>query len=228
MLSRLEAFFRSSIGKKALMAASGLLLIGFLLVHLAGNLTLFADRSGNAFAAYAEKLAGLGAIVLVAELGLLLLFVAHVGLGMRTALQNREARPERYKDLAPKGQRTWSSMTMIASGAFVLVFVVVHVLDFRLADFDLLGHPDPQALPRMVVERLASPVGALIYLVGVGVLGFHVWHGFQSLVQTLGLRHARYVGLVRGIGIALAVVIGLGFAAFPIVFVLLGDAWFKS
>lgn len=227
MLSRLGAFLRSSLAKKALMAATGLALIGFLIAHLAGNLTLFVDRKGEAFTNYAQGIEDLGLLVLVAEVVLLVLFVVHIGLGMRTAIENREARPVRYKDLAPKGQRTWSSMTMIASGAVVLVFIVIHVLDFRLSGSPL-EHPDPQALPRMVVERLTSPIGATIYLVGVVVLGFHLWHGFQSLMQTLGLRDARYAGLIRGIGMALALILGAGFAAFPIVFAILGTDWFQG
>lgn len=227
MLSRLGAFLRSSLGKKALMAATGLALIGFLIAHLAGNLTLFFDRKGEAFTNYAQGIEDLGLLVLVGELALLVLFVVHIGLGMRTALENREARPARYKDLAPKGKRTWSSMTMIASGAVVLVFVVIHVLDFRLTGSPL-EHPDPRELPKMVIARLASPIGAGIYLVGVTVLGFHLWHGFQSLMQTLGLCDSRYSALIRGIGIALALTLGAGFAAFPIVFAILGTSWFQS
>jgi succinate dehydrogenase / fumarate reductase cytochrome b subunit len=219
MLSRCGAFVRSSIGRKALMALSGLLLIGFVIAHVAGNLTLYADSQGEHFDAYAQKLDDLGPLKLLAEVGLLALFTAHIALGMRTALENREARPERYKDLAPKGQRTWSSMTMIATGSVVLVFLVIHVLDFRL------GMRDPKGLAAMVVQRLSAPLGAGIYLVGVTLLGVHLWHGFQSLMQTLGLRNSRYAPAIKTIGMVLALGLGAAFATFPICCFLWHGKW---
>lgn len=225
--NRWAAFVRSSVGKKSLMAVTGLLLIAYLVEHLIGNLNLFADRTGAKFTGYVEFLSGYGWMLDVAEVGLLALFVAHIALGMRTALENREARPVRYKELAAKGRRTWSSMSMIVTGAIVLVFLVIHLFDFRLEGSPFV-RPDAKELPRRVVERLASPLGAGIYLVGVAVLGVHLWHGFQSLMQSLGLRDSRYAGLIRGLGMALALVLGAGFAAFPIVFAILGHSWFKS
>lgn len=210
MLSRCGAFLRSSIGKKSLMAVTGAALIGFVIAHVAGNLQLFTDSKGEHFDAYAKQLDDFGKLKLLGEFGLLALFVAHIALGMRTALENREARPARYKDLAPKGNRTWSSMSMIVTGSVVLVFLVIHVLDFRLA------MRDPQGLAYMVVHRMSGPVGAGIYLVGVIVLGVHLWHGFQSLFQSLGLKNPSYAGLIKGAGSVLAVVIAGLFALFPI------------
>jgi succinate dehydrogenase / fumarate reductase cytochrome b subunit len=93
----------------------------------------------------------------------------------------------------------------------VLVFLVVHLIDFRFAE----RHPD--GLAHMVVQRLAGPLGAVVYLVGVVALGVHLWHAVQSVFQTLGLYHPRYRPMVIKAGWAVAVLVGLGFATFPLV-----------
>ena len=209
MLERLGAFLRSSIGKKSLMSATGLALIGFLVAHLAGNLSLFADETGESFDAYAELLES-NPLLPFAEIGLLLLFVVHIALGLRAASENREARQTRYKELASHGNRTFSSMSMIVTGLVVLVFVVIHVWDFRFTT------RDPEGLAFMVVSRLASPAGAIIYTVGVLALGVHLWHAWQSSLQTLGVSHGTYTAALRRFGYGLAVVLGVGFAAFPV------------
>lgn len=219
MISRFGAFLRSSIGKKALMAVTGLLLIGFLIAHVVGNLSLYADSDGASFNAYAQKLEDLGPLKIIAEVGLVLLFVAHIALGLRTAAENREARPARYKDLAPKGGRTAASMTMLVTGVVVLIFLIIHVIDFRLADFSKVG------LANLVVERLSSPIGAGIYFVSMGFLGLHLWHAFQSLFQTLGFRHPAYAPTIKLLGSTLAIVIATLFATFPVLCMMFKGQW---
>jgi succinate dehydrogenase / fumarate reductase cytochrome b subunit len=108
---------------------------------------------------------------------------------------------------------------MIVSGAVVLVFLIVHLLDFRLAE------RDPAGLAAMVVRRLSTPLGATIYLVGVGVLGVHLWHAFQSALQTLGLRAGAYAPLIRGVGMVVAVALAIVFATFPVMCALFEGAW---
>jgi succinate dehydrogenase / fumarate reductase cytochrome b subunit len=224
MTSRLQTFLRSSIGKKLLMDLTGLSLIGFLVVHLAGNLTLFVDSDGSAMAAYAQKLADLGPLLWIAEAGLLLLFVVHIGLGMRAAMENREARPSRYKDAAPKGGRSAASVTMIATGVVIGIFVVIHVIDFRLMK-GLLAHPDPATLAKDVVARLSTPLGASIYFIAMVALGVHLWHACQSALQTLGLRHPAYDACIRKTGAGLAVVVAGLFAAFPVLCLIYKGNW---
>jgi succinate dehydrogenase / fumarate reductase cytochrome b subunit len=224
MMSRLQVFLRSSIGKKLLMALTGLFLIGFLVAHLAGNLTLFADSDGGAMAAYAQKLADLGPLLWIAEIGLFALFIVHLGLGMRAAMENRDARPARYKDATPKGGRSPASVTMIATGVVILIFLVVHLIDFRLAD-GVLAHPQPATLAKVVVDRLSSPLGAAIYFLAMLALGLHLWHAFQSALQTLGLRHPAYDRSIRNFGAALAVVVAGLFAAFPVLCLIYKGDW---
>ncbi|MBM3991769.1 MAG: succinate dehydrogenase cytochrome b subunit [Planctomycetes bacterium] len=219
MFSRFGAFLRSSIGKKSLMAVTGLLLILFLCAHVVGNLTLYADSDGAKFNAYAAQLEALGPLKLVAEVGLVALFGVHIALGMRAILENSEARPARYKDLAPKGNRTFASMSMSITGLVVLAFLVLHIVDFRLADFS------EQGLAALVVERLSSPLGGTIYFVSMAFLGVHLWHAFQSAIQTLGMRHPSYAPTIALIGRALAVALAVAFASFPVLLLATGGQW---
>lgn len=208
MFHRLGCFLRSSIGRKFLMSLTGAALMGFVLVHLLGNLTLFADTSGSAFDRYAHALES-NPLLPLAEIGLVVLFVVHIALGIRLALDNRDARQARYKELQAHGGRTLASLTMPVTGVLILIFLIVHLLDFRLAE------RDPDGLAAMVVARLQSPLAALVYVVGVLALGVHLWHAFQSAFQSLGLFHPRYRDLIRNAGRAFAVLVAVGFAAFP-------------
>lgn len=220
-MSRLGIFLQSSIGKKLLMSITGLLLIGFLVAHVAGNLLLFTDQDGSNFDAYAKALED-NPLLPIAELGLAALFGAHIYLGLRTAYENREARKSRYKRVASHGNRTVSSVTMIVTGSVVLVFLIIHIIDFRLAE------RSPDGLSAMVVERLASPLGAAVYLLGVGALGVHLWHAFQSVFQSLGLHHPRYRPAIRMAGYGVAVLLGGGFALFPVLLFAKPDAWAQT
>jgi succinate dehydrogenase / fumarate reductase cytochrome b subunit len=200
------------------MSLSGILLILFLVGHVAGNLTLFADDTGATFDKYAHTLRSNPLLPLV-EIGLAALFLVHIGLGLRTALENRQARHTRYKLLESHGNRTWSAITMVITGSMVLVFLVIHLLDFRVA-----AGPEDDLAP-MVVARLSSPIGAAIYFVGVGALGVHLWHAFQSLFQTLGVHHPRYRPLIQRVGYGVAGVFALLFWLFPTFCMLQPDRW---
>lgn len=206
----LTRFLRSSIGKKISMALTGLLLVGFLVSHLLGNLTLFADDTGQRFADYAAGLRSFGPLLWVAELVLLALFLAHIGFAVQVTLDNRRARPQRYAVNASRGSKTLASSTMWLSGAVVLLFVIVHLVNFR---FD---GAFPESPAPLVKRTLSSPLVASVYLVGIAALTLHLSHAIQSALQTLGLNHPRWNPLRRRLSVALALVLGLGFAAFPI------------
>jgi len=220
MLSWLGRFYSSSIGRKWAMALSGLALIGFLVVHLAGNLTLYADDTGATFRAYERALESQGPLLLVAEAGLLALFVAHIAMGLRVTLQNREARETRYRIRASMGKSTFASRTMIVTGLLIAVFLVIHIIDFRGAK--LLGAERVADMAGAVKHRLASPLGAGIYLVGVTALGLHLSHAFQSAFQTLGLSHPKYTPMIEKLGLLIAVLLFVGFASFPIILFISG------
>ena len=210
--------FSSSLGQKYIMAASGLLLVGFLVVHLAGNLLIFKGQDGSAFDSYASTLES-SPLLPLAEIGLGLLFTVHVATALRVSFRNREARSQGYAVRADLGRKTLASGSMLVTGLVVLVFLAVHLYDFRIGK--LLVEPQP-SLAGLVRKRLATPLGACIYLVGVAALSLHLRHAFRSAFQSLGANHPHLNPILEKAGIAAAVVLGLGFAAFPLVILLTG------
>lgn len=209
MLPRIGQFLASTIGKKVVMSLTGLMLVGFLVAHLAGNLLFFKDAEHAAFDSYAHALE-VNPLLPLAEIGLLVLFVTHLFLAFLTTRGNREARKTRYAIQASRGERTLASSSMLITGLIVLVFVVIHLLDFRLRERAADG------LGAMLARRLSEPVGAGIYLVGVAALGLHLSHAVRSALQTLGANHPRFNAAIQRGSLLLAIVLFLGFAAFPV------------
>jgi len=192
-----------------LMALTGLALIGFLIVHLAGNLTFYADADGTAFDNYAETL-GSNPLIPLAELGLIVLFVAHIVLGIRVTAQNRLARKGGYAVRKAHGGRTPGSSTMVVTGLVILLFLALHLFHFRLQKEEGIS------FAKLMREELSQPLGAGAYLVGMIALGLHVSHAFKSALQTLGLNHPKYTPILDKVSVALAVIVAVGFASFPI------------
>jgi len=211
-MSRFGDALASSVGKKALMALTGLLLVGFLVEHLHGNLKLLEDPSGESFDDYVRFLQGFGPLLLAAEIGLALLFLAHVYLALRLTLENIQARDHRYVVRRSRGGATFGSLSMFYTGALILGYLLKHVYDFR---FDSRFFADPDALVKATLSR---PGHALLYFVASIVLGIHLSHGFQSAFQSMGINHPRWTPLITITGRILAVLFATAFAAFPIYF----------
>jgi len=192
------------------MACTGLLLIGFLIAHLAGNLSLY--KGEGAFDEYAHFIGGLEVLPL-AEAGLALLFLVHIYMAVRTTIENRSARPIKYGITGTHGKKTASSTTMFLTGLVILGFLIKHLWDFRLhkAAFEV-------APEEVVRTTLGQPLTAVVYLLGVTALGLHLFHAFASAFQTLGVNHPKYTPALTWIGRVLAVVVALGFASFPLIF----------
>lgn len=210
----------SSIGKKFVMGITGLLLCGFLVVHLAGNLLLFANDGGKTFNLYAETIHSKQQLVYIAEAGLLALFLAHIYLAFTTNRENRIARRESYAVKvnkyegrpSPIAADTW----MFVSGAVILAFVLLHLVDIRLEKRFDLEYPADAGKFGIVVAVLQNPISRAVYIVGSIFLGFHLLHGFTSAFQSLGMNHPKYNKMIKIVGAIFAIVIGLGFASLPI------------
>lgn len=213
------------------MGITGLLLCGFLVTHLAGNLLLFVGA--DAYNEYAHALHSKGALLLVAEIGLLLLFLCHIYLAFATTKENRAARgPVRYSKSNSKIEdrtidaRFTPSSWMFVSGAVVLGFVLMHLYDFRFemrGDIDYTGttelHGEQVADAFGKAERiLATPFTKVVYGIGCLFLGWHLGHGFSSAFQSLGVNHPKWNPIIRYAGIAFAIIVAAGFAAFPALF----------
>lgn len=202
----------SSVGKKIVMGLTGLLLVGFLVEHLHGNLKLIEDPSGAAFEEYVSFLQGFGPLLKVAEVGLALLFLSHIYLALRLTLENVQARRQKYVVRNSRGASTIGSVSMFWSGALILGFLIKHLLDFRLSE-SFFEDPSGE-----VARKLSSPGQAVVYLGISFVVGLHLSHGFRSALQSLGANHPRWNTILERLGKAVAVLLAVGFAAIPIFF----------
>jgi len=198
----------TSIGKKLMMAITGLSFIGFLMAHLAGNLTIYGGK--DAFNSYAQKLHSLGPLLKVAEIVLLVFALAHVMTGVWLFYQNYNARPEKYAVKKTGGGRTIGSRTMPYTGLFLLVFVILHLSNFTFAD------KSQTTIYEIVSNTFANPFYVMFYIVAMTVAAIHVSHGFWSAFQSLGINHSKYIPIIMVLSIVFAVVVGIGFGFLPI------------
>ena len=197
--------FSSPIGKKLGMALTGLILYGFLVGHLLGNLLLLKGDGGQAFNAYAEFLIN-HPLIIPAELFLVVVFLLHVYLAISVTRENRRARPVGYQTTQSVGGRSFASYTMIYSGVIVLVFLVLHLKTFKYGDkaggtlYDL-------------VSSTFQQTGYMVwYAIAMVVLGFHLWHAFHSALQTLSVRSEK----IKSLGLFLCLALALGFGFLPV------------
>jgi succinate dehydrogenase / fumarate reductase cytochrome b subunit len=203
-----------------LMAATGLLLLGFLAFHLEGNLLLYAGP--EPFNEHSNALVT-NPLVYLAEAGLLFLFVAHFVSGILVYRNSAAARPEAYQHKRWAGHsshKTWASTTMILSGLVVLVFVPVHLWTFKFGTYYASAtHPEVRDLYKLVIEEFHKPGYVLWYLFAMIVIGFHLWHGFGSAFESLGVHYRKPL---RRFGEALALLIAAGFVSIPLAVYFMG------
>jgi succinate dehydrogenase / fumarate reductase, cytochrome b subunit len=200
--------FTSSVGKKWLMALTGLSFIGFLVMHLLGNLTLYGG--GDSFNAYAVKLHSLGVILRVAEWGLLLFAAIHIITGITLFLENRQARPVSYSVKKRAGGRSLGSATMPYTGVLLFIFVVFHLLNFHFVD------KSQTTIFQIVSAAFKNPYYVGAYVAAMIIAAIHVSHGFWSAFQTLGANHPKYMPAIQIIGIVFSIIVGIGFGSLPI------------
>lgn len=226
----------TSVGRKVVMAITGLLLCGFLVVHLAGNLLLHAPDGGKSYNEYAHALHKQAALLAVAEVGLFALFIAHIVIALKITGENRAARKSAYAmrqskqegRVAIEGVRP--DLFMALSGAVVLGFLILHLMDFRFEMREATFYEGANGKPlepydkAMALLSSSNMITIVGYTLGSLALLAHLAHGFQSAFQTLGINHPKYTPLIKKIGLVFAFVIGLGFATFPISGFLKGGA----
>ncbi|PLX84089.1 MAG: succinate dehydrogenase/fumarate reductase cytochrome b subunit [Desulfuromonas sp.] len=210
----------STVGRKLLMAVSGLMLVGFITVHLMGNLSVFAGA--DAINIYAEKLHSLGPLVWVFRLAMLGLFAVHIGFGIQLSMENRRANPESYA-IKQKLKTTFAAESMLYTGLVLLAFLIYHLLHFtvQITNPEISAHQLPlDAAMRldvfsMVVMSFQKVFIALVYIVAMCALFLHLSHGLSSWVQTLGWNNGESQDKVVLIGRLVAVVFGLAYIAIP-------------
>jgi succinate dehydrogenase cytochrome b subunit len=209
-VSRLGALWSSAIGKKALMAATGVILFLYVFFHLLGNLQVFAGP--ELINRYASLLRVAPLLLWTVRAILLVALVVHAVAGAQLYLTAREARPVRYQDFRPMNSST-ASRTMIWSGLLILAFVIYHLLDLTV------GVVNPSFregdVYHNVLATFGRGAGVLAYVIAMIALGFHLWHGLWSLFQSLGFANRRITPGIKRFAAAVAVILTLGFSSIP-------------
>ena len=221
-MNLLGSLFHSSIGKKFLMALTGLVLVGFVTGHLVGNLQIFLPPAK--INAYGHMLESLGAGLWAIRGFLLACVVIHIWLAFKLTAENRAARPQDY-GVGHTNRATLASRIMLRSGIVVLVFLVYHLWHFTLRvqhpewsehTFRLADGTMVRDVYRMAVQGFSSAGISFFYILGVGLLAYHLNHGLVSMFQSFGLKNERWtVGLERA-SLAYCWLYFLGNAAIPL------------
>ncbi len=221
-MSWVTVTLNSSIGKKVIMSLTGLFLISFLLIHMIGNLQLLNNDNGEAFNLYALFMTTNPVIKTISIL-LYSSFLIHIIYAIVLTIHNRRARPVKYAYEKPGATSSWASRNMGLLGAFIFLFLVIHLRTFWYEmHWGQIGTVDYNGvvvkdLYTVVTTTFAIPWYTGLYVLSMALLAFHLAHGFQSAFQTLGLEHKKYTPLVKFVGLAFSVVVPALFALQPIV-----------
>lgn len=206
----------ASVGKKQMMAITGLLLCGFLLTHLLGNLTLLIGP--EAFNKYSHALTS-NPLIYAAEVGLLLLFLSHIAMAFKVVIENKKARPVQYYQYTKSGRgATFASNTMAYSGLIALVFLVFHILGLKYGVYytTIIDNVEMRDIYRTTVEYFKDPTHVFAYIMAMCALGVHTSHGFWSAFQTLGFNHPKYTNKIKCASSLYGFFIAIGFSLFPV------------
>jgi len=219
----IASFWKSSIGKKILVALTGIILLLFLPGHLIGNLLVFLGPDAiNAYGVWLHELAHGGA-VWIARFGLLAAFGLHIVLTIQLTAANRAARP--HYAFPGTIQASGSSRIMIWSGLTILAFVIYHLLHYtvRIAqDFSgpaymtTLEGEEVFNIHKMIIDGFSAPLVSIFYIIAITLLCSHLSHGFASVFQTLGIRSSKTNEFIKKLGWAYALVIWIGFLSIPV------------
>lgn len=213
--------FTSSIGRKLIMSLTGLFLISFLIVHLLGNFQLLVNDGGQSFNEYAAFMTG-NPIIITLSYGLYFFILLHAILGILIWRKNKASKGQ-VPAVAYKSEKvSWASQNMALLGILIFAFLMLHMGDFwwkmktnqtLMVDY---GNGEIKDLYDKVSETFSNIWFVLAYMVGLSALGYHLWHGFESAFQTLGLSHPKYTPLIQVAGKAFSVIIPVLYAIIPL------------
>jgi succinate dehydrogenase / fumarate reductase cytochrome b subunit len=215
-MSWFKQLLSSSIGKKLLVALTGLFLISFLIVHCSINALIFLNDDGVTFTHYAHFM-GTNPVIRTIEIVLVLGFLIHIIQALVLWRQNKKARPVSYESVKSSAKVTWYSKSMTLLGTLILFFLVIHTSAFwipnRTSQFTT---GEELNLYAMMLEKFQSPVMVVIYVLGCISLFWHLLHGFGSAFQSLGLNHLKYNKLISFVGVTFSIAVSIVFALMPL------------
>lgn len=225
---------RSTLGRKLVMAITGLGLILFLIAHLIGNMMLYIDDGGATFNLYAHSMAH-NPVIYVFEAIIFAGFLFHIVDGIMLTVYNKKSRPVQYHSKKSADSVTWSSRNMGILGGILLIFIVLHLANF-FAKSKIL-EPGPETIQMVnvdgtmvrdlygvVQESFSVWWYSAIYVVCMIALGLHLYHGFESAFRTLGMSHKKYAPFVSALGIIYSIVVPALFASMPVYFFLTSNS----
>ncbi len=212
MTSAVNHYFRSSIGRKHLVAITGLLLCGFLVGHLSGNFLLLVGS--DAFNIYAHKLTSLGPVLYLIEAALTGIFLLHLFLAVKLNLENHQARGKYAVKKRTGRGTTFMSATMPYTGLVLLAFIILHLVSLKFGTYysTTVDGVTMRDLYRTTIEYFQSPMSVAWYIFSMVCAALHTAHGFASAFQSLGLNHPKYYPKIKIISYLYAVLVGGGFA----------------
>jgi len=211
-MNRLAVFWQSSVGKKAVMAVTGLILVAYLITHVLANLLVF--NGPERINRYAQLLHSSGAALWGVRLILLAALILHIIAATQLAIRSRAARPEPYAGGRDPQVSTFAARTIRWGGALILLFLIYHILHFTTGT----AHPDFVELNphHNVSTGFRNPLVAAVYLLAMLAVGLHLYHGVWSSGRSLGLSQPSPRPLHRRVALVLAVFVWLGFTAIVI------------
>jgi succinate dehydrogenase / fumarate reductase cytochrome b subunit len=223
MAANLKEIAGSSILRKQLAAFTGLVMVGFIIAHLAGNLLILAGP--EAFNHYAETLASLGEILWLMRFGLIASVLLHIFLTMQLVIENNRARAQQYEVTQDHGDRKIATRAMKYTGILIVLFLFLHLYDFTFGDKEgqssiVEGLNDGESLGLFGLVwksfSLQHIWRVFIYILAVFSVGLHLSHAIESLFQTLGINHPRYTPIIRKASLVIGGAVFLGFASLPV------------
>jgi succinate dehydrogenase / fumarate reductase, cytochrome b subunit len=207
--------FSSSLGKKLMMALTGLFLISFLVIHCTINAMIFYNDGGETFS-YWGHFMGTNPIIRTLEIGLVAGFLIHIIQGLLLWKANHAARPVKY-EVTKAPNSTWYSRSMGMLGTLLLLFLILHTSQFWIPNrANQFAHGEELPLYKMMFDVFSNPWMVFFYVAGCVSLFWHLLHGFASAFQSLGLNHLKYNGIISFVGTAFSIVVPLIFALMPI------------
>jgi len=217
-MKKLLSHYQTSIGRKQIVATTGLLLIFFLVAHLAGNLLIFAGP--ETFNAYAKKLSSLRPGLYVVEVGLALIFIIHLFVTYLLVIENIRSRPVGYHARGSKGERSFAAQIMPFTGSIILAFVIYHLWDFTFTPHNgaqsILWDGKNYGLYGLVYNAFSDMLHSTIYIIAMACIGFHLSHGIESFCQTFGMNHPKYTPRIRWFSNFFGIMIWAAYSSIPV------------